>query len=280
MTDLYHYNLTTNVPTDLLVDANGLYARAWYACKEDPYETVRAAFNSALALISPERVSAPVDRVMFCWDGGQKKAKERAPRPPEYEGTKPRLKEVLEAMLGAKNVRIGGYEADDVLATAAYASKADRVIVASGDKDLQQLHGGHILYYDLNNRGFVSHREIVSHWHVRRPSHVAIALAIQGDSVDKIPGIRGWGPKKVEAIFEGIKSDMPFGVVLDLVVKQIPEEKLGEFYEALELTLLNSSVPGVPDPSPLVLASEGKLVRFGLDECASLYSRVVEQYDS
>lgn len=264
--------------TDLIVDANSLYARAWYACKEDAYETVRASVNAALGLVNPERIGEPVDRTLFCWDGGQKKAKERVERPPEYEGTKPRLKRVLEALLGARNVRMEGYEADDVIATAAFASEADHVVVASGDKDLHQLQGGSISYYDLNTRGFISSREILAQWHVRRPSQVAIALAIQGDAVDKITGVRGWGPKKVEKLFESVKSDMPFDVVLGLIEDQIPADKLPEFQESLELTLLNSGVPGVPEPAPLKLAPEGVLVEYGLEDCASLYGKIAGQY--
>lgn len=266
--------------TDLLVDANGLYARAWYACKEDAYETVVASFNAALSLINQERVGEPVDRIMFAWDGGQKKAKERAERPPDYEGTKPRLKQALETILGAVNVRLEGYEADDVVATAAFASNADHVIIASGDKDLHQLQGGSISYYDLNTRGFVSAREILSQWHVRRPSQVAIALAIQGDSVDKITGIRGWGPKKVEKMFESVRSDMPFDVVLQMIEDQVPDDKLAEFHESLELTLLNSSVPGVPAPSTLVFAHYSALIELGLEGCLGLYTRISQQYDA
>ncbi len=264
--------------TDLIVDANSLYARAWYATKEDAYETVRASVNAVLGLINPERIGEPVGRTLFCWDGGQKKAKERAERPPEYEGTKPRLKRILEALLGTRNVRIEGYEADDVIATAAFASPADHVVLASGDKDLHQLQGGNISYYDLNTRGFISSREIIAQWHVRRPSHVAIALAIIGDSVDKIAGIRGWGPKKVEKLFESVRSDMPFDQVLKMVEAQIPPDKMPEFQESLELTLLNSSVPGVPEPAPLKLAPEGMLVEYGLEECSSLYTKITAQY--
>jgi 5'-3' exonuclease len=255
-----------------------MYARAWYACKEDPYETLRASFNAALTLINSDKMGGPIDRVMFAWDGGQKKAKERQERPPEYEGTKPKLKALLEDLLGAINVRVEGYEADDVIATAAFASTADNVIVASGDKDLHQLQGGNISYYDLNTRGFISAREIMAQWHVRRPSQVAIALAIQGDAVDKITGIKGWGPAKVTKLFEHIRSDMPFDVVLGLIEEQIPADKLPEFHESLELTLLNSSVPDVPEAAPLKLANVRKLSEYGLEDSEALYFKVYQQY--
>lgn len=264
--------------TDLIVDSNSLYARCWYATHEDAYETVKMFSGTIFGLLDPERIGSHVDRTMFCWDGGQKRPKERAERPPEYEGTKPRIKRILEDILGSVNERIQGYEADDVIATAAFASPADTVVVVSGDKDLYQLQGGNILYYDLNSRGFVSSREIVAKWRVRRPSHVAIALAVKGDPVDKIPGIRGWGMKKVEKLFEHIRSDMAFDNVLNAIEAQIPPDKVPEFYESLELTLLNSGVPGVREPQPVRLAEADILEDYGLEDCYGTYSRILSAY--
>lgn len=264
--------------TDLIVDANSLYARAWYGCKEDPWETVKRCVNDTLMIVNPQRMGEPINRTLFCWDGGQKRPKERAERPPEYDGTKPQVKHALEALLGTQNVRIEGYEADDVIATAAFASPSDHVVVASGDKDLHQLQGGAVSYYSLSDHGFISTREIMTRWHVKRPSQVAIALAIQGDTVDKIPGIRGWGKKKVEKLFETVKSNMSFDVVLKTVEAQIPKSKIDEFYESLELTLLNSSVPDVPEPAPLTFAPHGMLFKLGLEECSRFYESVSGKY--
>lgn len=264
--------------TDLIVDANGLYARAWYGTGQDPFETTLRVVKEAIGLVNPDQMGGAIDRTMFCWDGGQKKPKERAPRPPEYEDTKPAIKEALEALLGTVNVRLDGLEADDVIATAAFTSKADHVIVVSGDKDLQQLQGGNISYYDFVNKGFVSTREILSKWRVRRTSQVAIALAIQGDAADKISGIRGWGKRKVEALFEQVRPDMAFDVALAAVDAQIPDDKKSEFYEALELTLLNSSIPDVPEPVPLKFTDTKTIIRLGLDDCLPLYRRLVDKY--
>jgi 5'-3' exonuclease len=234
----------------------------------------------ALILVNPDRVGEQVDRTLFCWDGGQKKAKERSERPPEYEATKPALKDALEALLGTRNVRLEGYEADDVIATAAFASPADHVIVASGDKDLHQLQGGAISYFDLNTKGYTSTREILAQWHVRRPSQVAIALAIQGDSVDKIAGIRGWGKKKVEKLFEAVRYEMKFDTVLKVIEDQIPLSKRPEFYDSLELTLLNNGIEGVPQPVPLKFAPESKLLDLGMEETYDYYVKVSQKYDA
>ena len=264
--------------TTVLYDINGIYARAWYGTGQNPYDTLQRTVKDSLAILDPDVIGERVTHTMFCWYGGQKKPKERAERPPEYEGTKRPVKEVLEALLGTVNVRLEGLEADDVIATAAFASQADRVIVVSGDKDLQQLQGGNISYYDIGSKGFMSTREILCKWHVRRTSQVAIALAIQGDSSDKIAGIRGWGAKKVEKLFEAVKSDMPFDKALDTIDAQIPTEKKDEFYEALGLTLLNVNIEGVPEPKPLKFTSPKDVIKLGLDDCLGVYRRITSKY--
>jgi 5'-3' exonuclease len=264
--------------TDLLVDANSVYARAWYAADEDPHQAVIASLNVAMMLFNPERLGERVNRSLFCWDGGQKKDKGRAARPESYESTKQVVAAAVEFLFGTTNCRIEGYEADDLLATVALRSTSDHVIVASADKDLHQLNSDRISIFDINSKGMVSKRQICSKWHVKRPSQVAIALAIQGDSADKIPGIKGWGPKKVEKLFEAITPDMEFDAALQAIMDQIPGDRAQEFEEALELTLLSPDVPGVPDPSPLVLPEPRLLQPEGLMRLMSYYLGLYRQY--
>jgi 5'-3' exonuclease len=264
--------------TDLIVDANSVYARAWYASKEDPSQTVIAALNVAMMLFNPERLGEHVSRSLFCWDGGQKKDKQRAARPAEYETTKAVVSDGVEFLFGTPNIRKEGYEADDLIATAALHSQAEHVIIASADKDLHQLNSERISVFDINARGLVSRREIISKWHVKRPSQVAIALAIQGDSADKIPGIRGWGPKKVEKLFEAVTPEMEFDAALQAVMAQIPADRLPEFMEALGITLLDPDVPGVPEPAPVILVEPCHLEPSGLGRLMSYYLGLYRQY--
>ena len=90
--------------------------------------------------------------------------------------------------------------------------------------------------------------QILQRWKIKRPIQLAIALAIQGDSSDNISGIKGWGPKKVEKLFESVTPDMEFEAALSAIVSQIPENKQEEFFESLDLTLLDCDIPGVPSP--------------------------------
>lgn len=264
--------------TDLIVDANSLYARAWYAAKEDPVQAAIASLNVAMMIFNPERIGERIDRSLFCWDGGQKRDKGRAARPSDYETTKDDVGAGVEFLFGTTNIRIEGYEADDLIATAALCSHADHVIIASADKDLHQLNSDRISVFDINSRGMVSRREIVSKWHVKRPSQVAIALAIQGDSADKISGIKGWGPKKVEKLFESVTPEMEFDTALQAILNQIPTEHLKDFEESLEITLLDPHVPGVPSPSPVAMPEPAKLEQVGLMRLLSYYLPLYRQY--
>ena len=266
------------MPTDLLVDSNSLYARAWYATKGVPYQTVIATLQMSLVCINPRRVGEKIDRIMFCWDAGQKLAKEREPRPKAYEDTKEHVAACLEGIYGANNVRIAPHEADDIIATAATQSQSDHVIIATGDKDLHQLNDSKISIFDIATKGMVGRREIVSRWHIKRPCQLAIALAIQGDSSDNIPGIKGWGPKKVQALFESVTPEMEFEDALGVVVEQIPKTKHEEFLTALDLTLLHCDIPGVPEPSVLALCDPTMLEQQSLGELTAHYRQVYNEY--
>lgn len=264
--------------TDLIVDANSLYARAWYAAKEEPVQATIASLNVAMMIFNPDRIGERIDRSLFCWDGGQKRDKGRAARPADYETTKNDVAAGVEFLFGTTNIRIEGYEADDLIATAALGSPADHVIIASSDKDLHQLNSDRISVFDINSKGMVSRREILAKWHVKRPSQVAIALAIQGDSTDKIAGIRGWGPKKVEKLFESVTPDMEFDVALQAILNQIPTEHLKDFEDTLAITLLDPHVPGVPTPSNVLMPEPAKMEQVGLMRLLSYYLPLYRQY--
>lgn len=264
--------------TDLIVDANSIYARSWYGCNQQAYGTVIGTLQMAIMCFNPNRVGEKIDRAVFCWDAGQKKAKEREERPPAYEDTKEHVKVCLEGIWGVKNVRVVPHEADDLIATIASHSEADHVIIATGDKDLCQLSSEKVSIFDVSNKGMIGRREILSRWHIKRPVQLAIALAIEGDKTDNIQGIKGWGPKKVEKLFEAVTPDMNFDETLDTVVAQIPEDKLGEFYESLDLTLLNCDIRDLPHPSPVDWCKPEMLKAQGLDELVGHYTQVYGEY--
>ena len=242
--------------TDLLVDSNGIFARQWYSANGVPEVALTKCLNAAIDLINPTVMRSKIDRIMFCWDGARKNDKNRPDKPVGYDETRDYVKLLFAEVFGGRPVQIETEEADDLLATAAFKSTADKVIIASGDKDLHQLLDNKIAIFCLNHKAFLSRREITCKWGVKRPIQVAVALAIQGDKIDNIKGVRGYGEQKTRNLLEVITPDMELDQVVETIVANLDEVRAGQFIEALGLTLLNPSVADVPEPFPLKLTSE------------------------
>lgn len=271
--------------TDLVVDGNSLFARSWFAAQktapDDPVAAVTLAVRTILRILHPERnrLDVTFNRSFFAWDGEQAKSKQREPKPPEYHATRLVLKEVLSLMLGTVHFEHKDHEGDDIVATVVHqSSPKDVVYVVSGDKDLQQLQGGNCHYYCLNSKAELSPAFIASKFHIKRPNQIAIALAIQGDSVDGIPGIRGWGPVRVKHLFEKVPKSARFDEALAIIEHEIPPQFHEEFYDSLNRTLLGPNVPNVPPPAEIVMGEPDDIMRLEIPEIAFLYQEVYNAY--
>ena len=181
-------------------------------------------------------------------------------------------------MLGSAHAENPKFEGDDLVATAVHSSTARNVYVVSGDKDLMQLQSEHVHYYCLNTKAVLSNAFINSKWHIKRPSHVAIALAIIGDPVDNIKGIYGWGPKKVKRLFESITPKMDFASVVSAIDAQVPKEHKEAFWNSLDRTLLHHDVPGVPEPAPLTFVDPAEVAALDLPGIAYTYRDIYDTY--
>jgi 5'-3' exonuclease len=126
---------------------------------------------------------------------GYKAGRER--HPAQYEQFNLCKQLVLDAFLGlgAQHAwQDHGVEADDVIGYLALNLEGERWIV-SGDKDLAQLVGGDVHHWragavDKNPFGDFRH------------DLIPVAIALVGDSSDKIPGAKGFGPKAFEKLVE------------------------------------------------------------------------------
>ena len=135
-----------------LIDGNSLAYRAFYALPEtiatstgQPTNAI-FGFASMLVKILTEYGSKPT---LVAWDAGMSgreevsteyKAGAEAPRPAAEQW--PHLHPLVEAF-GYQNVRVEGYEADDVIATLARQAreKGIEVMVVTGDRDMFQIVG-------------------------------------------------------------------------------------------------------------------------------------------
>ena len=121
---------------------------------------------------------------------------------PQFE-----LCERVTRALGIRSYSLEGFEADDLIASlvpALLAQGADARIV-SADKDLGALVSGRVDLFDLKTGRGSGPEEIRERLGVS-PELVPDYLALVGDSVDNVPGVRGIGAKTAAILLEAYGS--------------------------------------------------------------------------
>lgn len=126
--------------------------------------------------------------------------------PEEFREQVPVMQELLRAM-GIPLLMLEGYEADDLIGTAAkkFQKEGMEVTILSGDRDLLQLADSHIrisLPKTVKGVTTVNHyypEEVIAEWQVT-PQEFIDLKALMGDTSDNIPGIAGFGPKSAQWI--------------------------------------------------------------------------------
>ncbi len=129
---------------------------------------------------------------------------------PEYKATRERMPEEMVGQLGhikkllsafgVPTVERPGYEADDVIGTLAQLAAKENidVFMVTGDKDFMQLVTPKIKMYKPGKSGteveIVDEKGVANKFGVK-PSQVIDVLALTGDAVDNVPGIKGIGDK-------------------------------------------------------------------------------------
>jgi DNA polymerase I len=171
--------------------------------------------------------------------------KANRPRPPE--DLIPQFALVREA---AKALNIAvlerkGYEADDIIATIANMSKANRedVLVVSSDKDLMQLINDHVQMYDAIKNKIIGIEEVKEKYGIG-PEKVRDLLALVGDTSDNVPGVPGIGPKTAAELLNTFNN--LDGLFANL--EQIKQPKRRESLEnSVELVKLSKSLVSLCD---------------------------------
>lgn len=130
----------------------------------------------------------------------------RKPMPEELHEQVPLMKEALAAM-GIPILTKEGYEADDILGTAAKRAQAEgaEVTIVSGDRDLLQLADAHIkISIPKTSRGSTEVHtyypaDVVKEYQVT-PEQFIDVKALMGDSSDNIPGVPSVGEKTATSL--------------------------------------------------------------------------------
>ena len=134
---------------------------------------------------------------------------QRPPRPDLLREQWPHLMPLVEAF-GYTNVRVEGYEADDVIGTLAREAREAGipVMVVSGDRDVYQLVGDGIRVM-TTSRGVtetkIYDRDGVVERYGVPPELVTDLIGLKGDTSDNIPGVPGIGEKTGAAAAAGVR---------------------------------------------------------------------------
>ena len=124
--------------------------------------------------------------------------------------------EILDAM-NIPGLAQPGFEADDVMATAArmIVEQNGNCVVVTSDKDCRQLINDHVSIFNLRKGIFYTAENLLADWGIR-PDQVIDFQSLVGDSTDNIPGVAKVGPKTatellqqfgtLEGIYENIEK--------------------------------------------------------------------------
>lgn len=156
----------------------------------------------------------------------------REKMPEEMVGQMSHIKKLLNAF-GVPTVERPGYEADDVIGTLAQLAAKENITVfmVTGDKDFMQLITPKIKMYKPGKSGadveIVDEKGVAEKFGVK-PSQVIDVLALTGDAVDNVPGIKGIGEKTAIPLIQKYGTVEKVLSSADRIEKPALREKLKE----------------------------------------------------
>lgn len=156
------------------------------------------------------------------------------------------IKEIVDA-LGIKRIEIPGYEADDIIATVIFKIQPSAFFyIVSLDKDMLQLVSQNVKIYDPFNCLIIDEEYVINKYGIS-PEKLNDFMAMVGDSIDNIPGVKGIGEKtalellkrygSVENILKNLDIIKP-SKVSEILRKNIEVMKLSK-----ELVMLKKDAP-------------------------------------
>jgi DNA polymerase-1 len=213
--------MTADAPQLFLIDGNSLAYRAFFALPESigtsdgrPTNAIYGLASMLVKIIDEHHPQGVVVAWDAGWSGREKtydlyKA-QRKPRPDLLREQWPNLMPLVEAF-GYTNVRIEGYEADDVIASLTKQAREEgiEVTVVTGDRDAYQLVGEGVRVMSTS-RGItetkIYDREAVVERYGVPPELVTDLMGLRGDTSDNIPGVPGIGEKTATQLLQQFGS--------------------------------------------------------------------------
>jgi 5'-3' exonuclease len=192
----------------LLIDLSGLFWQNWHATAD---KELGAAFTLTLKKI--QSYAGHYDHVAIALDRPPYKRKQisqeyKAQRDTPAEDALDQFRRIRERLSddGYLLWGVDGFEADDVIATAARIATTTHgmsVDILSADKDLMQVIDDELKIVCISPRTGERYNSdgVFSKFGVL-PDHVGDQLALTGDKSDNVPGIPGVGPKRAAALLD------------------------------------------------------------------------------
>jgi DNA polymerase-1 len=200
-----------------LIDGNSLAYRAFFALPESIATHDGRPTNAIYGLASMFAkflIDEDPRAVIVCWDAGwsgrentyEPYKSQRKPRPDLLRDQWPHLMPLAEAF-GFTNIKVDGYEADDVIASLVKRAREQDipVMVVSGDRDVYQLveDGVRVM---TTSRGVtdtkIYDRDGVIERYGVPPERVTDLIGLKGDTSDNIPGVPGIGDKTAAQLLQ------------------------------------------------------------------------------
>ncbi len=212
------------MPDELfLIDGNSLAYRAFFALPESIATSTgmptNAIFGFASMLVKILTDYGPKATVVV-WDAGDTGRREvypeykaqRSSRPDLLKEQWPHFEPLVEAF-GYRNLRVEGFEADDVIASITALAHQDGesipVMVVTGDRDAYQLVDDHTRIM-TTSRGITDTRVYDTQGVIDRygipPALVPDFIGLKGDTSDNIPGVPGIGDKTASDLLQRFGS--------------------------------------------------------------------------
>ncbi len=210
-----------DAPQLFLIDGNSLAYRAFFALPESigtsdgrPTNAIYGLASMLVKIIDEHHPQGVVVAWDAGWSGREKtydlyKA-QRKPRPDLLREQWPHLMPLVEAF-GYTNVKVDGYEADDVIASLVKQAREQgiEVMVVTGDRDAYQLvdEGVRVM---STSRGItetkIYDRAAVEERYGVPPELITDLMGLRGDTSDNIPGVPGIGEKTATQLLQQFGS--------------------------------------------------------------------------
>ncbi|HPN56374.1 MAG TPA: DNA polymerase I [Candidatus Omnitrophota bacterium] len=187
-----------------LIDAHALCYRSFYAIKDlanSKGQKTNAVYGFVSTLKKLLRERQP-QYMAVCFDSPARTRRQE--RYADYKIQRPSMPEDLVSQMPLiKDVVAGyripvleypGYEADDIIATIAgiFSSSGMNIVIVSDDKDMFQLVNDHVRVLSVRKDAVID-ADAVKELLGLAPEFVTDFIALAGDKVDNIPGVRGIG---------------------------------------------------------------------------------------